>query len=223
MRNSWTRVVKRMSIPPATKEAIMSVGLMGATGIVDIDGLTVELIPIEGVASSNLVINGDFELGDPAPFAWHPEKDAKRVFPGFNSHAAVELRGAKSRLLTGLAIPVAPFQALDITMAVQCSGLRGAGGAAAGIFFSMTTVDRWRGMKTAIALLSMGRNFCSGGLTTPMSMSLPVRAGLCFRSISSTRSGRSASTTYAFRPRPTPLPARGCHFKSPMTRTAGWP
>ncbi len=135
VRNSWTRVVKRMSVPPGAKEAIMSVGLMGGTGILDIDGLTVELIPVDGVASTNLVLNGDFELGDPAPFGWQPEKDAKRVFPGFNSQAAIELRAAKSRLLTGLAIPVEPFQALDISMAVQCSGLRGAGGAAAGIFF----------------------------------------------------------------------------------------
>ena len=75
-------MVKRIAVPPGTKDAIMSVGLMGATGILDVDGLTVELIDVEASASTNLVVNGDFELGDPAPYCWVTEKDAKRVFPG---------------------------------------------------------------------------------------------------------------------------------------------
>ena len=70
---------------------------MGATGTLDIDGLTVELIEVEAAASTNLVVNGDFELGDPAPFGWTTEKDARRVFPGFNSSAALELRERNSR------------------------------------------------------------------------------------------------------------------------------
>ena len=45
----------------------MSVGLMGATGTLDFDGLTVDLIPVGGEDSTNLVVNGGFELGDPAP------------------------------------------------------------------------------------------------------------------------------------------------------------
>ena len=65
-RGNWTRVVKRIAVPPGTKDAIMSVGLMGATGTMDIDGLTVKLIDIAAVATTNLVVNGDFEAaGDP--------------------------------------------------------------------------------------------------------------------------------------------------------------
>ena len=37
--------------------------------------------------------------------------------------------------MTGLAIPVDAFQALDVSVAVRCAGLRGAGGAAAAFFF----------------------------------------------------------------------------------------
>ena len=43
----------------------MSVGLLGATGILDVDGLTIDLVPVGGGRTTNLVVNGDFELGDP--------------------------------------------------------------------------------------------------------------------------------------------------------------
>src|SRR5262249_32090122 len=46
-----------------------------------------------------------------------------------------ELTHANTRLIAGLAIPIEPFGALDVGLAVQCSGLRGAGGAAARFFF----------------------------------------------------------------------------------------
>ncbi len=82
MRDRWTRVAKRIPVPPGTKDAIMSVGLMGATGTLDFDGLTVDLIPVGGEDSTNLVVNGGFELGDPAPASWVTEGDARRSFPG---------------------------------------------------------------------------------------------------------------------------------------------
>ncbi len=66
----WTRVVKRIPVPPGAKDAILSTGLMGSTGTLDIDGLTVELVPIGGAATTNLIVNGDFELGDPGPAHW---------------------------------------------------------------------------------------------------------------------------------------------------------
>jgi hypothetical protein len=135
VRENWTRVVKRIPVPPGTKDAIMSVGLMGCAGILDVDGLTVVLIGVDETSSTNLVVNGDFELGDPAPYCWSTEKDAKRVFPGFNSSAAVELRERNARLLTGLAIPVEPFDSLDISLAVRATGLRGEPGAGAVVFF----------------------------------------------------------------------------------------
>ena len=108
--NRWTRVVKRIPVPPGAKDAIMSIGLMGATGTLDVDGLTVELVPIGGAATTNLIVNGDFELGDPAPAYWSV-KDARRVFPGNDSQAALELipcpvvrhgrRGAAGRPVRG--------------------------------------------------------------------------------------------------------------------------
>ena len=42
---SWTRVAKRIPVPPGTHDAIMSVGLLGATGVLEVDGLTIDLIP----------------------------------------------------------------------------------------------------------------------------------------------------------------------------------
>ncbi len=82
VHNQWTRVVKQIAVPPGTRDAIMSVGLMGATGILDIDGLTVELVPLGGEPTTNLVVNGGFELGDPAPTAgWSTEVPAAS-FPG---------------------------------------------------------------------------------------------------------------------------------------------
>ena len=135
IKGTWTRVVKRIPIPSGTKEAIMSIGLMGSTGILDIDGLTFKLIEVGPTTSANLIVNGDFELGDPAPYCWAVERDAKRVFPGFNSSAAAELRQGKSLLMAGLATEVAALQGLDISIAVRASGLRGSGGAGATIFF----------------------------------------------------------------------------------------
>ena len=48
----------------------MSTGLMGATGTLDVDGFTVGIVPLGGAVSTNLIVNGDFELGDPAPAYW---------------------------------------------------------------------------------------------------------------------------------------------------------
>jgi len=135
VHDRWTRVVKQIAVPPGTRDAIMSVGLMGATGILDIDGLTVELVPLAGEPTTNLVVNGGFELGDPAPFCWLVEGGAHRVFPGFHSSSAVELDRAKSKLFAGLAVEVDRFVSLDVSVAVRCSGLRGAGGVTAAFFF----------------------------------------------------------------------------------------
>ncbi len=135
VRDRWTRVAKRIPVPPGTKDAIMSIGLMGATGTLDFDGVTVDLVPVGGQDSTNLVVNGEFELGDPGPANWVAEGDARRTFPGYRSSAAAVMSRAKSRLLTGIAIPVAGFQALDVSLAVRCAGLRGAGGAQAVFFF----------------------------------------------------------------------------------------
>ena len=131
----WTRVVKRMAVPPGTKDAIMTVGLLGAMGTLDVDGLTVDLVPVGGEETTNLIVNGGFELGDPAPDYWVLEKGAHRTFPGNGSSAALELSKAGSRAMAGVALPIDRFDALEVSMAVRCAGLRGADGAVASLFF----------------------------------------------------------------------------------------
>ncbi len=132
---TWTRVVKRISIPPDTRLAILSIGLLGATGAAEFDNMTVDLVPIGGKATSNLAANGDFELGDPAPTGWQVDHGARRVFPGNRSHAAIELKGNGARAFTGLAVPIQGLGSLDISLAYKGTGLRGASGAMAAFYF----------------------------------------------------------------------------------------
>lgn len=131
----WTRVARRIAVPPGTRDAIMSVGLMGAAGTLDVDGVTFDLIPRRAAESTNLVVNGDFELGDPAPAYWIVNNDAARVFPGRASEACVELSRPGAKVLAGLALPVGPFDSLEISLHVRAQGLRGSGGGGAGVFF----------------------------------------------------------------------------------------
>ena len=137
----WTRVVKRIPVPPGTRDAIMSVGLMGAKGILDVDGLTIDLVPVGEAPTTNLIVNGDFELGDPAPAYWIVNNDAQRVFPGHQSAAAIELVRSGSRVLTGLSLPVDGLGTLGIRLYARAQGLRGGGGAAA-IFFFLDSLGR---------------------------------------------------------------------------------
>lgn len=131
----WTRVVKRLAVPIDAREAIMTIGLMGSTGTLDVDGLTAVLEPREGQTTTNLIVNGDFELGDPAPTSWLVSRDAHRVFPGDQSPSALELSGSRSFAQTTVAVPVNRFDALEVTIASRYSGLRGADGAHAQIYF----------------------------------------------------------------------------------------
>jgi hypothetical protein len=131
----WVRIAKRFPIPPSSKDAIMTVGLLGATGVLDVDGLTVELIPVGGTATNNLVKNGDFELGDPEPFGWSAENGARRASPGYRSADALELARSGAICMSGLALPVANYAALEISLKVRASGLRGVRGASAYVFF----------------------------------------------------------------------------------------
>jgi len=131
----WTRVAKRIAVPPGTRDAIMSVGLMGAAGRLDVDGLTFELVPRRTNSTTNLVVNGDFELGDPAPSYWVVNGEAARTSPGRESDSAVELARSGARVLTGLALPVEGFEALELSLMARGQNLRGSGGAAAGFYF----------------------------------------------------------------------------------------
>src|SRR5262249_20166397 len=126
---AWTRVAKRIAVPPGTEDAIISVGLLGASGMMDVDGLTIDLIPIGGSTSTNLVLNGDFELGDPDPASWLLDHGAQRVLGRSPAGAALELGKAGARAMAGVALPVANFSALELSVMVKAQGLRGAGGA----------------------------------------------------------------------------------------------
>src|SRR4051812_34562667 len=133
----WTRVAKRIAVPPNTLDAIISIGLLGATGVMDVDGLTIDLVPKGGAETTNLVVNGDFELGDPDPSSWMVDGGAHRVSPGLRSSTCVELAAGKSssRAMTGLGIPIEPFPSLEITLTARARSLRGSGGALAQVFF----------------------------------------------------------------------------------------
>ncbi|WP_240911249.1 hypothetical protein [Paludisphaera soli] len=131
----WTRVAKRIAVPPGARDAIMSVGLMGAAGRLDVDGLTFEMVPRRSVETTNLVVNGDFELGDPVPAYWIVNNDAARTSPGRESDTAIELSRSGARVLSGLALPVEGFDALELSLYAKGQGLRGSGGAAAAFYF----------------------------------------------------------------------------------------
>ncbi len=133
--STWTHVSRRLPITPKTRLAILSVGLLGATGLVEIDNLTIELVPIGGKISSNMVLNGDFELGDPDPLHWVIDHGSKRVMPGNRSNAAIELKGSGARAFAGLALPVQGLGQLEVSVVAKANGLRGASGAMATFFF----------------------------------------------------------------------------------------
>jgi len=132
---NWTRVAKRIPVSPGTRDAILSLGLLGATGVLDVDGLTIELIPVGGTRSQSLINNGGFELGDPVPDAWILENEAQRAFPGFNSNSSLELSRSGSRALTGLVMPVGNLGSLEVSVMARGQSLRGSGGAGARLFF----------------------------------------------------------------------------------------
>lgn len=131
----WTRVAKRVPVPPGTRDAIMSVGLLGAVGVLEVDGITFDLVPVGVAETTNLVVNGDFELGMPEPTNWAVEKGAKRAFPGNRSASALELLESGAKGMVGLSQPVDQFTRLSVSFAVKGHALRGAGGAGARMFF----------------------------------------------------------------------------------------
>ncbi|GAC1463878.1 MAG: hypothetical protein NVSMB9_01870 [Isosphaeraceae bacterium] len=134
--STWKHVVRRIPVPVGALDAIMTVGLLGATGVLDVDGLTMELVPIGGTETTNLAKNGDFELGDPDPSGWIVEGGARRSFPGHRSTSALELTRAGARCLQGLALSVESFPYLDLSVQVRGRSLRVSGGAAiAHLFF----------------------------------------------------------------------------------------
>lgn len=132
---SWTHVARRLPITPGTRLAILSVGLIGATGVLEIDGMTIDLVPLGGKATTDLALNGDFELGDPDPAHWLLDHGARRVTPGHRSAAAIEIKGNGARAYSGLAVPVRGMARLEVSAVTKAAGLRGAAGAVGLVFF----------------------------------------------------------------------------------------
>ena len=131
----WTHVSKRLPIPPDTRLAILSMGLIGATGVLEVDDLTIELVPVGGRPTTNLVLNGGFELGEGDANGWTGDRGAHRVYPGHDSPAAFELRGQGARVYAGLGLPVGGFSSLEVVATAKANGLRGATGALGLVFF----------------------------------------------------------------------------------------
>lgn len=131
----WTHVAKRIPIREPTLDAILSVGLIGGTGRLDIDGLSIELVPRGGAPSTNLVLNGDVELGDPDPDVWELNGEARRAFPGHRSDSCLVLERAGSQAQVPLSVPLRQVETLDLSLSARASGLRGAGSAVGDVYF----------------------------------------------------------------------------------------
>ncbi len=133
----WVHVAKRFAIQPKTHEAILTVSLWGATGLLDFDGLSIEPVPIGGAPSRNLVVNGDAELGSPSKADyWVFDGPSERISPGHESSAAVDLVGGEStNVYIGLGTPIERFGALTIRIWAKCTNLRPGLGAQATIFY----------------------------------------------------------------------------------------
>ncbi|WP_169974349.1 hypothetical protein [Tautonia rosea] len=131
----WVRWVTRVPVPSATRDAIMTVGLLGGTGTLEIDGLTIAQEPVGGQSTTNVIVNNGFELGGLTPDHWIVEGNARRVHSGDRSDAAIELSTTGDLALAPIGLPVRGLDRLAISVKARGTGLRGAGGAQAVVFF----------------------------------------------------------------------------------------
>lgn len=135
--DQWFYVSKMLPVKSSTRDAIMTVGLMGATGTFEIDRLELELIPRDVTPVENLVANHQFELGDLKPEGWVVEGSAHRTSTGYESVASLEFGRGTGRALTGLAKQVSSVRRLKLSLVAKSQGLRsgGNGGGYAAIYF----------------------------------------------------------------------------------------
>lgn len=131
----WFYVSKRIPVPTSCRDAILSVGLLGSTGKMSIDGMRIDLEPIEPQASTNLVLNGGAELGDRDADRWNLNGGARRVSGGHESAAAIELARSGAQAQAVLAVPISEFNELAIACQARASGLRGSGGAECVVYY----------------------------------------------------------------------------------------
>lgn len=135
--HGWTRVARRIPVSPGTRDAILTLGLLGAIGSLEVDGLTIDKVPLGGAETTNLLLNGDFELGSPRPPFWILEDGARRVFPGVRSPSALEISGSGAKALNGLGVRAERFRELDVRLMVKGTGLRSAGARAVMFFLDI--------------------------------------------------------------------------------------
>ena len=131
----WVRWVSRIAVPPATRDVLMTIGLLGGTGTLEVDGLSIEPVPKGEPPTTNLVVNPGFELGGLVPDHWLIEGDAARVHPGTKSPSMLLLGDSGDMALAPLGQPVRGMDRLAISIAAKGDGLRGGGGAQAVVYF----------------------------------------------------------------------------------------
>lgn len=132
---SWQFVSRILPVKPTTLDAIMTLGLLGGTGRIEIDRMTLEFIPRERPTTVNLVPNGDFLLGDTRPDGWSIEGNTRRVSVPDPFAVALEMGRGRGRALTGLGKMVEDLDTLTITAKTRSQGLRTSGGAAISLHF----------------------------------------------------------------------------------------
>ncbi len=133
----WTYLRRRIAVPPGTRDAILTVGLLGATGTLEIDDLAIDPVPRAARSSTNLILNGDFSLGDPAPTAWSVEgATRRRTAIGGEPDPAMVLSGRGAKALTALSVagPVGRLGELSVALRASGSGVKG-GGAQAVVYY----------------------------------------------------------------------------------------
>lgn len=131
----WVHVSRRISVPEGTHDAIMTLGLLGAAGTLEVDGLTIQTVPRGGAPSTtDLVVNGGLERADPAPIGWTLENGARRVMGGDGSDAALELAASGSKALVPIGGDLDGVAGLKLSIRAKGASLRGAG-AQAQVYF----------------------------------------------------------------------------------------
>lgn len=133
--NSWQYVSRILPVKPTTLDAIMTLGLLGGTGRMEIDRMTFELIPRQMPSTVNLVPNGDFLLGDYRPESWSIEGNSRRISTPEPFAVALEMGRGRGRALAGLGRLVEDLDTLTITAKTRSQGLRSTGGAAISLHF----------------------------------------------------------------------------------------
>lgn len=144
--DQWQHVSRILPVKPTTLDAIMTLGLLGSTGTMEIDRMTLELIPRDLPSTENLVPNGDFALGDLKPDNWSLDGNVRRVVDREPFAPSIEFGRGKGRALAGLGRSVADLESLAVVASHRAQGLRSAGGAAISLYFvderGATIVDR---------------------------------------------------------------------------------